>query len=82
MEMNWEKIMEEYKEMSLEELDSIAGGFMYEDLSDKDRKQYLSLYENYRTLCTEYSAGKASRADVDDAFQSIVVFVNKMEKKY
>ena len=74
--------MSEYKELSIEELDEIAGGLDYEEMSDRDRKRYQTLYANYRNVCNDYSAGGASRNEVDSAFQEIVIFVNSMEKKY
>ena len=82
MDKKWEKIMDDYREMSIEELDSIAGGFDYSDMSDRDRKRYQALYAKYRTLCSDYSAGRVSRSEVDEAFQEIIIFGNSMEKKY
>lgn len=75
--------MEDKKTLSLEELESIAGGdILQERMTAEENAHYNTLHKRFVDVGVDYLNGDASKAEYDAAKDELWNYVVKMQKKY
>ena len=70
------------KTLSIEELESVTGGGMLEHMTEKEKQIFMGLIRTYNLLTADYSAGKISKAELDEAYEAVSLYGQKKKKKY
>ena len=73
---------EDGRVLSLEELESVAGGFDKGKLSEADRRELDKAYEYYRSVARKVAAGAATEAQEEEAFDEYAAVLMTMIRKY
>ncbi len=75
--------MEDKITLSLEELESIAGGDILQDrMNAEEKAHYNKLHKRFVDVGVDYLNGDASKAEYDAAKDELWNYVVKMQKKY
>ncbi|MBR2676576.1 MAG: hypothetical protein IKE28_06670 [Solobacterium sp.] len=75
--------MEDKITLSLEELESIAGGDILQDrMNAEEKEHYNKLHKRFVDVGVDYLNGDASKAEYDAAKDELWNYVVEMQKKY
>lgn len=70
------------KTLSIEELESVTGGGMLEHMTEKEKQVFMGLIRTYNLLTADYSAGKISKAELDEAYEAVSLYGHQICEKY
>lgn len=74
--------MKEITNLTLEDLESVAGGYEWEELKESEQKRMRELYDYWIAAKRSCKRGYVTQADVDAAFNALMAYKKELEREY
>ena len=74
--------MKEISNLTLEDLESVAGGYEWEELKELEQKRMRELYDYWIAAKRSCKRGYVTQADVDAAFNALMAYKEELEREY
>ena len=73
---------DELKKLGIEDLESVAGGYTAEQLTEEERKRAVELDAKWKEATSDCNAGKIPVSEYEAIANECMDFIRMMTKKY
>ncbi|MBR0341806.1 MAG: hypothetical protein IJH64_06100 [Oscillospiraceae bacterium] len=74
--------MKEITNLTLEDLESVAGGYEWDELKESERTRLQELYDNWTVAKRSFKRGYVTQDDVDAAYNRLMAYHQELQREY